>query len=285
MANRKTDTSIWKRQRWFRKLSTDYKLAFLYIKDQCDYAGLWKIDVMELLEDTGIESFDLQNFVEQVNTEFDKLTGQKEFRERLIFADDDILVITGFMNFQYSTKTGGISPNHMIASHAISILRAHGLLDLFIERNYAIFSSELPEHRAKKIAKQKGKSKKKLELDEQTSYLNIIENVEQWEDRIAEETKIKRLEIMRDEMKASSTLELGVRQTVGLPDDQPIDELVDGFCDYILGTGHHLKGFKEVKSYFINKLNYAKQQMKEKQNGKKVTGADKQIEALKQYIQ
>jgi hypothetical protein len=72
MAKRLGDTDIWKKQRWFRKLIPDYKLAFLYIKDQCDHAGIWNIDCTDLVEDLGIQEFDLDQFIVACNTEYDK---------------------------------------------------------------------------------------------------------------------------------------------------------------------------------------------------------------------
>ena len=51
MAKRFCDTDLWKTQRWFRKLPALDKLAFCYIKDLCDYAGVWKIDCSDLIED------------------------------------------------------------------------------------------------------------------------------------------------------------------------------------------------------------------------------------------
>jgi len=41
-----TDTDKW-RDPWFRKLSAGAKLAFLFIVDNCDNAGVWDAD-MEL---------------------------------------------------------------------------------------------------------------------------------------------------------------------------------------------------------------------------------------------
>lgn len=75
MAKRFGDTDIWKKQRWFRKLSPEYKLAFCYIKDQCDHAGIWNIDCTDLIEDLGITEFSVTDFISKCNIEFDKNTG------------------------------------------------------------------------------------------------------------------------------------------------------------------------------------------------------------------
>jgi hypothetical protein len=104
MAKRFGDTEIWKRQRWFRKLNPIYKLAFCYIKDQCDHAGIWNIDCSDLIEDLGIDSFDLSDFVKLINTEYDKITGSTTNKDRIIIVHGNMLWITGFIQFQYESK-------------------------------------------------------------------------------------------------------------------------------------------------------------------------------------
>src|SRR5438270_9372042 len=86
MAKRFTDTDIWKRQRWFRKLSPINKLAFCYIKDNCNHAGIWRVDCSDLVDDLGIDEFDLSEFMQSVNTEFDKVSGAKIKKERLLLS-------------------------------------------------------------------------------------------------------------------------------------------------------------------------------------------------------
>jgi hypothetical protein len=104
MAKRFVDTEIWKRQRWFRKLKPIYKLAFCYIKDQCDHAGIWNIDCSDLIEDLGIDSFDILDFVKSINTEYDKITGSTTNKNRIIIVHGNMLWVTGFIQFQYESK-------------------------------------------------------------------------------------------------------------------------------------------------------------------------------------
>ncbi len=109
MAKRFCDTDLWKTQRWFRKLPPLDKLAFCYIKDTCDYAGVWKIDCSDLVEDLGIDSFDIVSFISSINTEYDKMTGKKSIKERLKLVNNTMLWITGFIQFQYEGKDKTIS--------------------------------------------------------------------------------------------------------------------------------------------------------------------------------
>jgi hypothetical protein len=122
MGKRFGDTEIWKRQRWFRKLKPEYKLAFFYIKDQCDHAGIWNIDCSDLIEDVGIESFNITDFVTSLNTEYDKITGQSVTKDRVIILNSNMLWITGFLQFQYEGKDKVISYSANAVKSALYIL-------------------------------------------------------------------------------------------------------------------------------------------------------------------
>ncbi len=122
MAKRFGDTEIWKKQRWFRKLTPEYKLAFCYIKDQCDHAGIWNIDCSDLIEDLGLNSFDLNLFVESINTEYDKVSGEKVVKERIIFLNKNCIWVTGFIQFQYEGKDKLIKASNNLVKGALFIL-------------------------------------------------------------------------------------------------------------------------------------------------------------------
>jgi hypothetical protein len=128
MAKRMTDSELWKKQRWFRKLSPIYKLCFCYIKDQCDHAGIWKIDCSDLVEDLGIEEFDLEAFIGDVNTEYDKITGKKIAKERLMKVGNSSLWITGFVQFQYQGRDGKVNPKAKAVYSALQRLDGLGLV-------------------------------------------------------------------------------------------------------------------------------------------------------------
>ena len=122
MAKRFGDTEIWKKQRWFRKLTPEYKLAFCYIKDQCNHAGIWNVDCSDLIEDLGLNFFNLLDFVESINTEYDKISGEKIIKERLVLLKDNYLWITGFVQFQYEGKDRLIKATNNMVKGALFIL-------------------------------------------------------------------------------------------------------------------------------------------------------------------
>lgn len=136
MAKRFTDNELWKKQRWFKKLSVEYKLAFFYIKDQCTHWGVWEVDCIDLMEDTGIEHFDLIKFIESVNTEYDKITGDKINKNRIIQFKKNSLWITGFLQFQWENKVSKLNPAVPAVRTALTTLQGLGILNEALDNSY-----------------------------------------------------------------------------------------------------------------------------------------------------
>lgn len=165
MAKRFGDTDIWKRQRWFRKLSPDYKLSFMYIKDQCDHAGIWNIDCSDLIEDLGIDKFIIDKFISDCNTEYDKLTGEKSFKERVRILPKGYIWVIGFVQFQYKGKGGLVNPYAAPVTTALQILNGLNLLDEALEKRIITLTEVLPEGYLTPKDKEKDKDKGYLKTD------------------------------------------------------------------------------------------------------------------------
>lgn len=149
MPKRMTDTEIWKKQRWFRKLSASHKLAFLYIKDQCDHAGIWNIDCSDLVEDIGLESFVMEDFIKECNTEFDKFSGKITVKERLRLLDKGYLWVTGFIQFQCKGKEGLVNPHAKPVITALQRLNGLNLLQESIDKGFLTLTiplADLPDN-------------------------------------------------------------------------------------------------------------------------------------------
>lgn len=131
-----TDTAIWKTQRWFKKLPPLYKLAWKYITDMCDHAGIWKIDMPELLDDLAIEDFDLKDFFNCCNRDYHKKTGKPITRQRIIEINDEKIWITGFINFQYGGKHQLINKNNHAVKSALEILMSLNIFDLGLKNRF-----------------------------------------------------------------------------------------------------------------------------------------------------
>lgn len=140
MAKRYTDTTIWKKQRWFRKLSPIHKLAWKYITDTCDHAGILKIDFSEFSDDLGIDEFDINEFINECNTDFDKKDGKKIQRERIKLIQENIVWITGFIKFQYENKDLEVNPAIPAIYSALTILNGYGTLNEGLSKGYLTLS-------------------------------------------------------------------------------------------------------------------------------------------------
>ena len=85
MAKRFTDTGKWDKG-FFSNLTPEMKLAWLYLCDKCNHAGIWDINIKLLNFQTGLE-------IDVVNL-------QNAFGDK-IFVKKNKMVILGFIPFQY----------------------------------------------------------------------------------------------------------------------------------------------------------------------------------------
>lgn len=137
MAKRYTDTDIWIKQRWFKKLEPSHKLVWKYLTDRCNHAGIWKIDYAQLIDDTGIDGFDLSSFIDSCNTDFDPKNGKKISRERIKLIEKfNILWITGFIQFQYEGKEFSVNPRVPAIKSALEILHGYKTLTEGLQKGY-----------------------------------------------------------------------------------------------------------------------------------------------------
>lgn len=167
MAKRFTDTSIWKKQKWFRALNPIHKLLFLYIKDNCDHAGLWEIDAVQVMEDIGLDSVDLKGFIKGCNRDYDPFTGKEIERDRIRIIKEKTLWITGFVQFQYENKDSReVNPKGNFAKSAIAVLEANKLLNEAIDKGYVTLSEPL-DTLTNPSARVKGKGRVKDNKDKE----------------------------------------------------------------------------------------------------------------------
>ncbi len=86
MSKRFTDAAKW-RKKWFRTLPIQAKLVWIYLCDECDFAGVIKPD------------YELASF--QVGFDFDEKNLIEWFGEKIYFIDDESLILLPFFEFQY----------------------------------------------------------------------------------------------------------------------------------------------------------------------------------------
>jgi len=108
MPKRLTDTEKWSDE-WFMNLLPEEKLFFLYILDNCDHAGFWKVNVR------------LASFQIGVKVEDSALLGI--FGNRIVELKDRWF-IPKFIDFQYR---GRLNPSDQVHKSVIKLLEANGI--------------------------------------------------------------------------------------------------------------------------------------------------------------
>lgn len=116
-----TDAEKWK-DSFFEQLSKDYKLAWLYLLDDCDNAGVWNKSIKRL------------NF--HCDTNFTEEEILKVFKKRLQPITDDKWFIKKFMDFQYGLNWLN-SSNKAVVS-AKTKLESIGVLIQDSNKNYTL---------------------------------------------------------------------------------------------------------------------------------------------------
>ena len=106
MAKRFTDSEKWKNP-FLRKLKPAYKLLWLYLLDECDHAGVWRLDLEVAQVKLGIE--------------LDEQEALAQFGDRITPIGEDYWFIKDFPNFQY----GPLNPSSKI--HKSVIIRLEKL--------------------------------------------------------------------------------------------------------------------------------------------------------------
>jgi hypothetical protein len=86
MSKRFTDTEKWKRP-WFRTLSPEAKIIWLFLCDNCDHAGIW------------IADYELASF--QIGFTLNQKTLTEMLGDKVMPFDSDKVFIPSFFEFQY----------------------------------------------------------------------------------------------------------------------------------------------------------------------------------------
>jgi hypothetical protein len=103
-----TETEKW-RDTWFRKLSAPSKLAYLYILDNCDAAGVWDPD------------YDLADFT--IGVKADWVAVLREMGERVKTLENGKWYLVRFVGFQYGELVIECRPHAKV----MQLLKGHGI--------------------------------------------------------------------------------------------------------------------------------------------------------------
>jgi hypothetical protein len=110
MAKRFTDSGKWD-DPWFAELPSKYKLFYLYLLDECDHAGVWKVN------------FRKANFM--IGESLEQSEVRRFMSDRIHVIDEAYWHVSKFIKFQY-----GMLRNDRMSLSALAILKKHGLTDV-----------------------------------------------------------------------------------------------------------------------------------------------------------
>jgi len=145
MAKRFTDTAKWTNNKWFFKLSVEFKLFWIYLLDNCDSVGVWE------------ENIELTNIIIGYTYPLDTLLNK--FKKQIhIFKDKRKWWIVDFCDFQYG-ELHEDSLSKPIQSY-ISLLKKHGLWKEYLKGIHTLKEKE--KDKVKEIDKDKEEEKESL---------------------------------------------------------------------------------------------------------------------------
>lgn len=108
MAKRFTDNEKWK-DAWFMDLPSKYKLLWIYLLDDCNHAGIWKVNFK-------VASFYLGEHLEHSEV-------KRILEKRIEVLKDDIWYIKKFIKFQYNCEVEELKPTSKIHNSIINKLK------------------------------------------------------------------------------------------------------------------------------------------------------------------
>jgi len=156
MVRRFTCTDKWE-DTWFSELEPDLKLAWMYILDRCDCAGIWKRNFKNL-------RFHCHST--RTDEEFTEI-----FRERIIEVNNGKWFIPKFLKFQYPS---GLNSNKPAIIGVKKRLIEMGLLNMINEllgNDYLIITNDKPIIKDKDKIKNRNKTKNRFKIKEKKRFI------------------------------------------------------------------------------------------------------------------
>jgi hypothetical protein len=175
MPKRFTDTNIWD-QSWFLELSPEGKNLWQFLEKESDCAGIWKIDIPEMRRKIGYKNIDLSKFLEEVNRDYNKLTGEPVKRNRvMLIVNDTKLWLTGFICFQYEKGTSGVNAGIPAIKGALNRLRDEDIYEYAIKEGFVRIKGE-SESKTLKSKDCAGKENNSLDVNIIPSSSDLIDS-------------------------------------------------------------------------------------------------------------
>jgi hypothetical protein len=144
MAKRFTETAIWQDE-WFMELPPDYKLAYMFLKDNCDCAGIWKPNKRLAVIMIGCP-IDWEDFFNQCDGRIKIIQGGYWW-------------LTKFVDFQYGTLSENCKPHTKV----FEALRKYDLLKR-VNKGYPKGTSTLEDKEEDKDKEEEEEKEKDVKI-------------------------------------------------------------------------------------------------------------------------
>jgi hypothetical protein len=145
-----TDTCIWNED-WFLDAPTEFQLFWFYVKDNCNHAGIWRVNKKQFEFILG-KKISLTDFLNKVNSD----------KERISVLASGKWYLTGFVSFQYGNI---LNENNRVHESIIKMLKCY---NIDISTFEVKLRSILPQKGVKLTRKDKDKEKDKDNKKETT---------------------------------------------------------------------------------------------------------------------
>lgn len=110
MAKRFTDNEKWK-DAWFMDLPSKYKLFWIYLLDECDHSGIWKVN------------FKVATFYIGEHLEYSEV--KRILSDRILILNDKYWHIKKFIEFQYNSDISSLNAKNKVHLSVLKKLNSY----------------------------------------------------------------------------------------------------------------------------------------------------------------
>lgn len=160
MAKRFTDNEKWK-DAWFMDLPSKYKLFWLYLLDECNHAGIWKVN------------FKVASFYIGEHLEYSEV--KRILNNRITILDDEYWYINKFINYQYKCELHELNPKNKAHLSVLKIIKKYKYFEVLLSPLEGV----------------KDKDKDIIIIDKHENFKNESLKPSQWKDVVCMNNKIQ----------------------------------------------------------------------------------------------
>ena len=167
MAKRFTDNEKWK-DAWFMDLPAKYKLFWLYLLDECNHAGIWKVN------------FKVASFYIGEHLEFSEV--KRILNLRITILNDNYWYINKFIKYQYKCEIQELNTRNKAHLSVLKILNEYDNFKPLVSPSLGVKDKDKDKDKDKVIIKDIDTIQNITELNKNDFYINEDEFLKTWND-------------------------------------------------------------------------------------------------------